>query len=253
MDLERALDTAKRAAEAAGEAALRWWRHDPRVELKPDRTPVTEADTAAEAAILAVISEAFPDHDVLAEESGSHGRGSAYRWIVDPLDGTRGFARGASFWGPLIALEHDGDVLAGALGLPALGELYVAARGLGCSLNGARLSVSETSDWADATLSLGELSRLLAPPLRSAVCELAQTAASARAYGDLAAVTLLLQGRAEAWIEAGVKVWDIAPMRVLVEEAGGRFADLAGGCDLTRGEVLATNGRVHDHVAALLC
>ena len=130
VDVQKAMDTARHAVLAASAASLHYWRKDVVVDMKPDRSPVTAADRDAEAAILDVIRLAFPEHAILAEESGAH-EGTGGRWIIDPLDGTRGFTRGGSFWGPLVALEVDGDIVAGAVGLPALGETYFAGRGLG--------------------------------------------------------------------------------------------------------------------------
>jgi histidinol-phosphatase len=225
------------------------------VELKPDRTPVTAADRDAEAAILGAIRERFPGHAVLAEETGAHEGSAASRWIVDPLDGTRGFSRGGSFWGPLVALEHEGEIVAGAMALPALGETYFAARGRGAWIRtGAatprRLAVSGVRAWEDATLSLGELHLLLAGGLRDPATSLATSCAQARCYGDLAGCAMVLTGRAEAWVEAGVKIWDLAPLKILVEEAGGRFTDLAGAATHASGECIASNGLVHDRVLA---
>ncbi len=253
LDLALALETARRAVEAASAAALRHFRTGIRVEVKPDRTPVTAADREAEAAALAAIRAAFPDHAVLGEESGAHAGDAAARWIVDPIDGTRGFTRGGSFWGPLVALEHGGTVVAGAMALPALGETYWAARGLGCWLRSgtatpARLRVSGIADWSEATLSIGEMRFLLAPPIGPRVVELARSAASARCHGDLAGAAMVLTGRAEAWIEAGVQVWDLAPLQVLVEEAGGRFTDFEGRETIGGGRCVASNGLVHPHL-----
>jgi histidinol-phosphatase len=257
IDLPRAMETARRAAEAAAAAALPHFRAGVRVEVKPDRTPVTAADREAEAAALAVIRDAFPGHAVLGEETGAHPGDAQARWIVDPIDGTRGFTRGGSFWGPLVALEHRGTVVAGAMALPALGETYWAARGLGCWLRqGAaeprRLAVSGVSEWSESTLSLGELRFLLAPPVGAAISELARTAASARCYGDLAGCALVLRGQAEAWIEAGVQLWDLAALQVLVEEAGGRFSDFEGRSTIAGGRCLASNGLVHGRLLQAL-
>jgi histidinol-phosphatase len=253
LDLDRVMTVARHAAEAASAAALHHFRTGVRVEVKPDRTPVTAADREAEAAAIAVIRATFPGHAVLGEESGAHGSDATFRWIVDPIDGTRGFTRGGSFWGPLVALEHGGTVGAGAMALPALGESYWAARGMGCWLRAgaaepARLRVSGIADWAEATLSLGEMRFLLAPPMGDRVAGLARTAASTRCYGDLAGAAMVLTGRAEAWIEAGVQVWDLAPLQVLVEEAGGRFTDFEGRATVAGGRCVASNGRVHERV-----
>jgi histidinol-phosphatase len=228
-----------------------------RVERKPDRTPVTQADRDSEAAILAVVREAFPDHGFLGEEGGARAGDAETRWIVDPLDGTKGFTRGGAFWGALVALEHRGRVEAGAMALPALGETYWAARGLGAWMRAgeappARLEVSRIAEWPDATLSFGEPQVLLRPPLLERVAGLAVTAQSARCYGDLAGCALVLQGKAEAWLEAGVQLWDIAALAVLVEEAGGRFTDLEGRPTHASGNCLASNGLVHEHVLRAL-
>src|SRR5512137_517037 len=257
LDLDRAIAAARRAVEAAAAASLPHFSRGVRVELKPDRTPVTAADRDAEAAIVAVLRDAFPGHAILGEEGGAREGDAATRWIVDPIDGTRGFTRGGSFWGPLLALEHEGEVVVGAMAMPALSESYWAARGRGAlAVRGGaepvRLQVSGISDWAEASVSLGEVRSVLAPERERAVLALARTAAQARCYGDLAGAAMVLTGRAEAWIEAGVQIWDIAPLKILAEEAGGRFTDLAGRPTAASGNCLLSNGLVHEQVLRVL-
>jgi len=252
MDVERAMDTARHAVLAASAASLRYWRKGVVVDTKPDRSPVTAADRDAEVAILDVIHLAFPGHAILAEESGET-KGEGGRWIVDPLDGTRGFTRGGSFWGPLVALEVDGDIVAGAAALPALGETYFAGRGLGAFRDGERLTVSNVSEWSEATLQVGELKAMLAGSRADGVQALIAGASSSRAYGDVAGCVQLLCGRADAWLEAGVRPWDIAALKILVEEAGGRFTDFDGGPRfLETGHVVASNSLLHGHVLKAL-
>jgi histidinol-phosphatase len=257
IDLALALATARRAVEAASAASLAHFRRGVAVELKPDRTPVTIADRESEAAIAKVVREAFPGHGILGEETGASGDSAESRWIVDPIDGTRGFTRGGSFWGPLVGLEHRGEIVAGAMALPALGETYWAARGLGAWLQRAReaparLRVSGISAWEEATLQLGEPRSLFAPDLAEKILRLSTTCAQARCYGDLAGCAMVLTGRAEAWIEAGVQIWDLAPLQILVEEAGGRFTDFAGNPTVRSGNAIASNGRLHDHVLGVI-
>jgi histidinol-phosphatase len=258
LDLAKAMETARRAAEAATAASLAHFQRGVRVERKPDRTPVTQADRDSEAAILAVVRAAFPDHGFLGEETGAHAGAAGTRWIVDPLDGTKGFTRGRGFWGSLVALEHEGRIVAGAMALPALGETYWAAKGLGAWMRTGdtgtpvRLQVSKISDWADATLSFGEPYVLFRPPMLERLASLSLSAQTARCYGDLAGCALVLQGKAEAWVEAGVQIWDIAPLQILVEEAGGTFTDLDGKPTHASGSCVASNGLVHAHVLGAL-
>lgn len=252
IDLSLALDTARKAVRAAADASLRHFRPDVVVEVKPDRSPVTAADKESEAAILAILRANFPDASILAEESGVTAGRPDLRWLVDPLDGTRGFARGGSFWGPLVALEHEGEIVVGAMAMPALGPAatYWAARGMGAFRDGARLRVSRIGDWRDAILSMGELHKLLDEPWGGAVRALTTSAATARCYGDLAGCAMVLDGRAEAFLEAGVQPWDLGPYPVMVRETGGRYEDFSGGADVSKGNCIATNGLVHEHVAA---
>jgi histidinol-phosphatase len=217
-----------------------------------DRSPVTQADKDSEAAILRVIREVFPEHSILAEESGELSGDPKYRWIVDPLDGTRGFTRGGSFWGPLIGFEVDGEVVAGALGMPVLGEIYWAAKGRGCFKNGERVRVSKIADLADATLSIGEMQHLFQPQHVEGMLSLIRSAASTRGYGDPAGPAMVLSGRADVWIEAGVKTWDLAPMKVLLEEAGGRFTAFDGSTSIETGNAIGSNGLLHDRVLEAL-
>jgi histidinol-phosphatase len=251
-DLDHAIDAARRAVEAAVKTSLVHFSAGFAVENKIDRSPVTAADRESEQVILKELLAAIPDASVIAEESGVRKGDPRTRWIVDPLDGTRGFTRGGLFWGPLVALEHQGEIVVGATALPMLQEVYWAAKGRGCWKNGARVRVSAVADWTDAILSLGDLPMILDTPQRDGVLDLVQSAMSTRSYGDVAGALMVLTGRADAWIEAGAQIWDIAPMKVLFEEAGGRFTDLRGAATVENGNAVASNGLLHDHVIAKL-
>lgn len=252
MDLERVLQVARTAVEAAGRVSLPHWRRGVEVETKEDRSPVTVADRESEAAILRVIDQHFPDHAILAEESGARAGRAGHRWIVDPIDGTRGFTRGGKFWGSLVAFELDGEVVAGAMGLPALGDVYWAARGQGCFRNGERLRVSSLTEWRDCTVSLGELGPLFSPPHGERVIELVRSAALGRCYGDVMGVAMVLTGLADVWLEAGVKPWDLAPSKILLEEAGGRFTNFSGTGSLEPGSAIGGNPALHAHALKIL-
>ena len=247
----RAEVVARAAVAAAGAVGLRHWRRLDRVETKADGSPVTVADREAEAAALAVIREAFPAHAVLGEEGGADGDGP-FRWVVDPIDGTAGYARGGRHWGPLVALEHEGEGVVGALSMPVAGLSIWGARGRGTFRDGERLRLPAPVPLSEATLSLGGLPRLLASAEGPAVASLLRSARSARAYGDLAACVMLLEGVADVWIEGGVAAWDLAAPKVLVEEAGGAFTDFRGRATAHGGSAIAAAGPLHAAVLAAL-
>lgn len=253
FDLSAAVDAVRAAARAAAERALVHWRRLERVEKKSDGTPVTVADREAEDAAVAELEARFPGTPILGEEGGARGGDGPTRFVVDPLDGTIGYARGGVMWGPLVALEHEGEVVAGAMELPVLRAAYWAGRGLGCFRDGDRVRVSTTDLWRRAVVSLGGMKRVLFEHPRAAAIEgLVRSARSGRAYGDVGSCAMLLDGTADVWLEAGVRVWDLAAPRILVEEAGGRFTDFAGRPGHATGEAVASNGVLHDHVLAAL-
>ncbi|MCB9849035.1 MAG: inositol phosphatase [Phycisphaeraceae bacterium] len=246
------MTVARLAAEAGGHAALERYERGVTRQRKEDGSFVTEADLAAEQAILKIIAQAFPEHSVLSEESGVQQGDPALRWIVDPLDGTHRFARGLRFWGPLVALLHKDVVVAGAMSMPVVNETYWAAQGHGCWLNGERCRVSDVQHWSEANLSLGSLSRLVESPAGKGVMSLVGSCDYTISGGDLSGVALLLKGEAEAWLECGVKPWDVAPMAILVPEAGGVITDIAGADTIETGSACATNAALSAHVRKTL-
>jgi len=225
---ERELEVAVHAAREAGRAALAYFERDPKVEWKADRSPVSEADFAADRAIVAVLRAAFPEDAILTEESGATAGGSGRRWIVDPVDGTRPFLRGIPDWSNLIALEAAGDIVVGVLHLPAHDELYAAARGLGATRNGVRTRVAETVDLARSVITLGQLPNALRGLGAAGFARLVGAVGLARAYGDARGPALVLSGHVDACFEHDVSLWDIAPFPVLFEEAGATYTDFDG-------------------------
>ena len=247
----RALDAAVEAARAAGEIALGYFRGGVEVTLKADATPVTQADREAERAIVEILGRAFPEYGVLGEEFG--GRGSTdVRWIVDPIDGTKNFVRGIPLWATLIALEERGEVTVGVVHNPARGDLYTARRGGGAWKNGERVRVSDVSTLDRAFLVHAGLSILREAGHWDGFVRLVDATDRQRGFGDYVGYGLLAEGKAEIYLEVDLKPWDLAAPRILVEEAGGRFTDLAGRPTIYSGTALATNGRLHDAVLALL-
>jgi histidinol-phosphatase len=168
------------------------------------------------------------------------------------VDGTRGFVRGTPSWGPLVALERAGRVVVGAMGLPVLGEYYWAARGMGAWMNDARLRVSGVRELGEATVCVGWMHDLLEDPWAEPVRGIVRDAHTCWSPGDLSGGAWVVSGRADAWLDRGIQIWDIAPHAVMVEEAGGRFSDLAGLDTVASGNVLVTNGALHDELLARL-
>lgn len=249
--LDRALETAVAAARAAGEVALRYYRTGFDVALKPDHTPVTQADREAERAIVEIVTGAFPDHGILGEEYGARGD-QTVRWIIDPIDGTRNFVRRIPVWATLIALEEHGEVTVGVIYNPVTGELAAARRGGGAHLNGERLRVSAVDDLGEALLLHADLGLLRRAGRWDGFVRLVDATERQRGFGDYLGYVLVASGRSEVYVELDLKPWDLAPCRLLVEEAGGRFTDLMGAPTIHGGSALATNGRLHDAALALL-
>jgi histidinol-phosphatase len=232
------LELALRLADAADALSLGRFRTGIPFETKPDLTPVTEADRAVEAEIRTLLDDARPDDAVLGEEQGSSGGGSR-RWIVDPIDGTRNYARGVPVWATLIALEESGTVRLGVASAPALGRRWWAERGEGAFADGDRIGVSSVARVEDAVLSFGH----------SVAPDLARRAWHARGFGDFWAHMLVAEGAVDGAVDAtGVNEWDLAAVQVIVEEAGGRFSDYQGVSRIDGGAAVTSNGLLHDEL-----
>ncbi len=217
------LDFARRIAEAAGENARRIRERGIEAETKADASPVTIADKENERIILEAIDREFPADGILGEE-GAHKQGtSGRRWIIDPIDGTRDFVRGNRFWCVLVALEEGDDSAAGVAHFPMLGETYWAARGAGSFGNGERLQVSDKTSVSDSVFCPNGMHLAAAKPFLPVVTGLMQRAWAVRSFGGALDGCLVAAGKAEIWFEPKVEVWDLAALRLIIEEAGGLF------------------------------
>jgi len=239
------------AARAAGRIALTYYRGGFEVTIKPDDTPVTQADREAEEAIVAALGRAFPEWGFLGEEFGAKGA-TDVRWIIDPIDGTKNFVRRIPIWATLLALEAHGEIVAGVIHNPVTGELYAARKGGGARLNGRRVSVSDVRDMWSATLLHAGLRLYRKAGVWDGVVRLVDATERQRGFGDYLGYALVAEGKAEMYVEVDLKPWDLAPCKIVVEEAGGRFTDLAGRPTIYSGSALATNGRLHEAALALL-
>ncbi len=226
------------------------------VAFKGPADIVTDMDKAAEKLILDAIGARFPDHGILSEEAGARGTsGAAYRWIVDPLDGTLNYAHRWPHWAVSIGLEHRGEMILGVVYAPVLGELYWAERGKGAHRDGVRLAVSDTERLASALLNFGSLSLGPTTPLADQPSgRLLLAAFKTRQTG---ACTLdlcwLAAGRTDACIQGNTTPWDIAAGRLLVEEAGGRVSGPSGApYRLGERTFVGSNGRLHAELLEVL-
>jgi histidinol-phosphatase len=237
----------------AGQIALDYFAKGVTASAKADGTEVTEADKEAEKIIRRGISNTFPDDAILGEEEGeTAGKVAGRRWIIDPIDGTYNYARGIPIFATLLALEVNGEVVLGVVNAPVAGHTYWAERERGAFRNGHRLAVSDCSDLSKAQFNFGALKRICSAGYWSGFTHVVQQTYRQRGYGDYLAFSYVFEGKAEASLEVGVQPWDLAPMKILVEEAGGRYSDLSGGNSIYTGSCLISNGRVHDPLLELL-
>ena len=250
-DLAADLALALELADGADAVSLdRFRATDLVVTTKPDRTPVTDADQAVERGIRARLAEARPDDGIFGEEYGAEGS-SDRQWIIDPIDGTANFLRGVPVWGTLIALAVDGAPVVGVASMPALGRRWWAATDAGAWTtdeggNDPRsIGVSAVSGLADASLSFQSIAQWREHGHLDALLGLSETVWRDRAYGDLWSYLLLAEGLVDAVAEFGVQRYDVAALIPIIEEAGGRWSDGAGGRDLDDRSSVATNGLLH--------
>lgn len=253
-DLAVALELATRADAITLD---RFGALDLRVDTKPDLTPVTDADEAVEAELRTILARERPDDHVLGEEYGGAAKFSGRQWVIDPIDGTKNFVRGVPVWASLIALLHDGAPVVGVVSAPALNRRWWAAAGLGAFTavgTGAprRLSVSAVADLTSASLSFSSLSGWADLGRRDAFIGLTDAVWRVRAYGDFFSYCLVAEGAVDIAAEPEVKLWDLAPLDILVREAGGSFTALDGSPGPHGGTAVATNGLLHDEVLARL-
>jgi histidinol-phosphatase len=247
-------DVALAAAEAGSRAALRHFRRaDLRVEAKHDDSPVTIADRESEAAIAAAVRAARPDDAWLGEEGGATAGTTPYRWIVDPIDGTRNFVRGVPLWAVLVACEHrDRGVVAAAVLIPGLGERYDAVLGGGARCAGQPIAVSQVADLAGSLFCYESPSWFARAGIGGCFDELCATAGLSRGLCDAYGHMLVATCRAELVVEPSLALWDVAATSLVVREAGGRFSDLDGTPSIRSGNAVVSNGRVHEAALALI-
>lgn len=250
--LERLTEFAEKTIKKANLITLKYYSKKIKYRVKENLTPVTAADIKAENFILGRIKEKFPSHSIHAEEHGSADNNSDFKWIIDPIDGTKNFMRKYPFWGTLLSLEFQGEVVLGVISMPVLKEFYIAAKGKGCYMNGKKMKVSKVKKLSDSYLLHGGLNYIFSEPYRQNFVNLVHNVYYDRGFGDCHGHTYIINGKAEVMVDPHVAPYDVAPVKICVEEAGGRFTDINGKNTIYSGSAVVTNGRVHDAVLELL-
>lgn len=253
------LSLAHELADLADSITLRHFRTEGLVvETKPDMTPVSQADREVEDAVRGRLEQLRSGDAVLGEEFGSTGQGAGRQWIIDPIDGTKGYVRGMPVWATLLALQEEDDLTVGVISAPALGRRWWASRGQGAHVRdglsaGPRpIHVSAVRELEDAQLSFGDLEDWAGIGRLDNLLELAHRCWRTRGMGDFWSYMLVAEGTAEIAVDPVVSVWDLAASQVILEEAGGSQTDLTGAARPDGGSGLATNGRLHAAALSIL-
>jgi histidinol-phosphatase len=256
-NLRSYLDFAIETAWQAGQLTLGHFQTGLRPDFKADESPVTVADREAEQLIRRKIEQRYPTHVIIGEEFGGkellqQSGGASHRWFIDPIDGTRSFVRGVPLYGVLLALEIEGQAVAGVAHFPALGEMIAAASGQGCWWNGRRARVSETQSLKNALVAHYDVAAFDKFG-RAAVMERFKQAAGYRAgWCDAYGYLLVATGRAEVMLDPIMEVWDCGPFLPILQEAGGYFGDWQGQATLYGREGLATTQTLLPEVLRLI-
>ena len=243
-DLRLALEL----AEAADQITMKHFRlASLEVRTKADQSPVSEADEAVERMIRDRLKRERPGDGIIGEEFGTSGD-TARRWIIDPIDATKNYIRGIPIFATLIGLEENGELVTGVVSAPALGRRWSASRGNGAFCNGIALRVSNAATLADAHIGYDGPSDFDPLGQTDSFMSLVRRCGRARGFGDFWIHMLVAEGAIDIAVEPRVAPWDMAAVQVIVEEAGGRFTDLAGNARYDGGSALSTNGALHDAV-----
>lgn len=252
------LEFALQAAREASDLILPYYRSPAlEVEKKRDTSPVTEADKRAELLIRGRLAAAFPDDAILGEEFPDKAGNSGFRWIIDPIDGTKSFIHGVPLFGTLIGVEFESQCVIGVARFPALDEVVYAARGGGAwwqigKAAARQVHVSSVTSLAEATFCMTNPSRWIQIGKRDALERLLTSAQLARGWGDCYGHMLVATGRAEVMIDPAMNAWDAAALLPIVEEAGGHYIDWNGTATIYGGNGISVVPALKDEVLRYL-
>jgi histidinol phosphatase-like enzyme (inositol monophosphatase family) len=228
MPYEREMKIGAEIARKAGGLALKIREGNIGVESKSDESPVTIADKACEKLIVEELTAAFPEDGLLGEEGASRESTNGRRWIIDPIDGTRDFIRGTRAWSVLIGLEENGAVVAGHAYFPALNDMFSAAKGEGAWWDNKRIFASEITKISEALLCVNGFGFMTGYPFAKELVPWMADFWTVRSMGGCLDAMLLASGRADVWLETKAKPWDLAPLKIIADEAGCVTFDFEG-------------------------
>jgi len=247
-DLKSRYDAGIELAQKAAKIAMGYYETALDIEWKNDESPVTIADREAEKFLRSSLKQYFKQDGFLGEEYDDETGDSGYRWIIDPIDGTRNFVRGIPIWATLLGLEYKGEMLAGITVAPGLNQTYRALRGEGAFRNDIKINVSTINTLAASQLFYSSISWFVKAGMEKEFLALASATEKQRGFGDFYGFVLVAQGAGEIMIEHGVHAWDVASIIPLIEEAGGKFSDWKGNKSIYAPDVLVTNGILHQQI-----
>lgn len=243
------LKIAIEAAKAGAKKGMEYFNQDIPVSIKEDKTVVTKADSEAEEVIKEIILAKYPDAKFVGEEGGGDKSLEEF-WIIDPIDGSRNFVRGIPNWCVLIALFRNNTIELGIVYYPHEKSLYYAQRGKGAYLNDKKISVSRIPKLSDSYFAFGSPRHF---KNKQVLIDLIEQTASSRAWDATYCACLIASGKIDAYLDGYGKLWDLAPFKVLVEEAGGRITRPDGSEWSTQGSsAVMTNGLVHDEMLKVI-
>lgn len=254
IDLQSRLDFALKIARDASDLILPYYRNPSlEIERKRDTSPVTEADKRAELLIRDGLAKSFPDDAILGEEFPDKAGTTGFRWIVDPIDGTKSFIHGVPLFGTLIGVEFESECVVGVARFPALDEVVYAARGSGAwwqisNQSARQVRVSSITSLSDATFCMTNPSRWIAMGKRDQLEGLMTSVQLARGWGDCYGHILVATGRAEVMIDPAMNAWDAAALLPIVQEAGGHYIDWKGNATIYGGNGISVVPALKDEV-----
>lgn len=252
-NLHKMLDVARESALNAGKITLRYFQQGVAVETKADASPVTQADREAEHYLRQMIGGRYPDHAILGEEEGLIGSERAtYRWVLDPIDGTKSFIRGVPLYGVMVGLLREGQPILGVVYMPALNEIVSAALGEGCHWNGAPCRVSTIGQLSESLVVATSTQHYDRYGKAAAFERISNAAGMLRTWADCYGYVLVATGRAELAIDPIMNIWDAAALLPILQEAGGKFTDWQGEPTIENEEGLGSNGLVLPETLALI-